>query len=166
MRLVVLFVGFAGAFAFAWTRVGGTAGLQELGATIQGYLVPCSGGGSGWPYLMLLVPGFIVSPGLVQKVFAARDEAAVRKGMLLCGGALRNRNRALHRIAAGAGGSREDRAKHDRHAHNALTLAGMYGPRDMPLCYVRDFMRGHAGQLVFVSGRLEQSRVNTNKSAR
>jgi len=88
VQLCVLFVGFAAALPFAWSQAGGVAGIQELGATIPGYLDLWSGGGSGWPYLMLLVPAFIVSPGLVQKVFAARDEAAVRKGMVLCGGAL------------------------------------------------------------------------------
>jgi len=38
--------------------------------------------GNGWsdvlPYVALLVPSFIVSPGLVQKVFGARDAGAVR----------------------------------------------------------------------------------------
>ncbi len=34
-------------------------------------------------YLALLVPSFIISPGLLQKIFGARDESAVRKGVAL-----------------------------------------------------------------------------------
>lgn len=34
-------------------------------------------------YLVILAPSFIVSPGLLQKVFGARDETAVRTGVLL-----------------------------------------------------------------------------------
>lgn len=34
-------------------------------------------------YLALLVPSFIVSPGLLQKIFGARDEKAVRTGVAL-----------------------------------------------------------------------------------
>jgi hypothetical protein len=42
----------------------------------------------------------------------------------------------------------------------------MYGPGDMPLCYVSDFMREHPGQLVFISGGLEESCVYPYKSSR
>ena len=35
----------------------------------------------GWTYLILLGPAFIVSPGLVQKVYGARDERAIRLGV-------------------------------------------------------------------------------------
>lgn len=34
-------------------------------------------------YLALLVPSFVISPGLLQKVFGARDETAVRTGVAL-----------------------------------------------------------------------------------
>lgn len=34
-------------------------------------------------YLALLVPSFIISPGLLQKIFGARDEKAVRTGVAL-----------------------------------------------------------------------------------
>src|SRR5262249_41052854 len=41
--------------------------------------------GYGWSgalgYIVLLVPSFIVSPGLLQKLFGARDESAVRRGV-------------------------------------------------------------------------------------
>ncbi len=48
------------------------------------------GGGSGWKYLIMLAPAFVISPGLLQKVYGARDDRAVRIGvglnavLLLC----------------------------------------------------------------------------------
>jgi SSS family solute:Na+ symporter len=45
-----------------------------------GYWNPWSNGPSGWVYLALLGPAFIVSPGLLQKIFGARDDRAVRVG--------------------------------------------------------------------------------------
>jgi SSS family solute:Na+ symporter len=39
------------------------------------------GGASGITYIALLVPAFIVSPGLLQKVYGARDDRAVRIGV-------------------------------------------------------------------------------------
>jgi hypothetical protein len=42
----------------------------------------------------------------------------------------------------------------------------MYGPGDMPLCYVSDFMREYAGQFVFIPGGLEESCVDPNESSR
>jgi len=36
---------------------------------------------AGWRYLILLAPAFVVSPGLIQKVYAARDDRAVRVGV-------------------------------------------------------------------------------------
>lgn len=40
------------------------------------------------PLLLMLAPAFMVSPGLVQKLYGARDESAVRWGVGLQGGAL------------------------------------------------------------------------------
>jgi len=41
--------------------------------------------GAGWPWILglviLLVPSFIVSPGLLQKIYGAKDERAVRLGV-------------------------------------------------------------------------------------
>lgn len=36
---------------------------------------------AGWPALFLLVPAFLISPGILQKVYGARDEKAVRVGV-------------------------------------------------------------------------------------
>lgn len=42
----------------------------------------------GWPLLFLLAPSFFLSPGLVQRAFAARDEGHLRRGIALSGVAL------------------------------------------------------------------------------
>jgi solute:Na+ symporter, SSS family len=39
------------------------------------------GGSSAIGYLAILVPSFVISPGLLQKLFGARDERAVRAGV-------------------------------------------------------------------------------------
>ena len=46
------------------------------------------GDGSGWFYLAMLGPAFIVSPGLLQKIYGARDDRAVRLGVGLNAGVL------------------------------------------------------------------------------
>jgi len=46
------------------------------------------GGESGWVYIPLLVPAFIISPGLIQKVYGARDLRALRLGVGMSGLAL------------------------------------------------------------------------------
>jgi SSS family solute:Na+ symporter len=42
----------------------------------------------GWPLIFLLAPSFFLSPGLVQRAFAARDERHLRRGIALSGLAL------------------------------------------------------------------------------
>ena len=42
----------------------------------------------GWPLIFLLAPSFFLSPGLVQRAFAARDETHLRRGIAISGIAL------------------------------------------------------------------------------
>ncbi|MEX2273545.1 MAG: sodium:solute symporter family protein [Vicinamibacterales bacterium] len=42
----------------------------------------------GWPLIFLLAPSFFLSPGLVQRAFAARDERHLRRGIAISGVAL------------------------------------------------------------------------------
>ena len=42
---------------------------------------PWRNGPSGWIYIAMLAPNFVVSPGLLQKVYGARDDRAVRVGV-------------------------------------------------------------------------------------
>ena len=81
LQLGVLLAGFAIALPIALGEAGGWNGLVQGTHDIPAYWNPWQGGGSGWMYLALLGPAFIVSPGLIQKVYGARDERAVRVGV-------------------------------------------------------------------------------------
>lgn len=84
LQLVVMMAGFAVALPIV---VGGAGGF----AAITGPSVPpwfgdftySAGPGSGWTLAALLAPAFIISPGLIQKSWGARDERALRTGILV-----------------------------------------------------------------------------------
>ncbi len=80
VQLVVLLAGFALAIPFALDSAGGWAALTAAD-TPSSYWDFWQGGGSGWIYLAILGPSFVVSPGLLQKVYGARDDRAVRIGI-------------------------------------------------------------------------------------
>jgi len=80
VQLSVKMVGFFIALPIALGLVGGLSGLRE--ATPQGdYWNFFQSGQSGWMYIAFLGPSFIVSPGLLQKIYGARDDRAVRIGV-------------------------------------------------------------------------------------
>jgi len=80
LQLVILLGGFAIAVPIALARAGGWG--QVLGATPDASLSSfLFAPGSGLVLVALLVPAFIVSPGLIQKAYGARDERAVRIGI-------------------------------------------------------------------------------------
>jgi SSS family solute:Na+ symporter len=86
VQLVVLYLGFLLALPVALGSIGGFGGIRDLGATVGAtYLDPWVGGSR---FLALLAPAFIVSPGLIQKVYGARDERTVRLAVSLCAVAL------------------------------------------------------------------------------
>lgn len=84
VQLAVLYVGFLVALPVALASVGGLSKLLASSAS-PGYLDPWSG---GLRYLALLVPAFIVSPGILQKVYGGRSERTVRVAVALAGLAL------------------------------------------------------------------------------
>ena len=91
VQLVVLVLGFAFALAFALSGVGGWTGVTSAAPAISPDYVNFwhgGGGGGGWTLLALLAPNFIVSPGLLQKVYGARDAYSIKLGLGLCGAAL------------------------------------------------------------------------------
>ena len=88
VQLAVLVTGFLIAAPLAVAGVGGLDALIAESRTVPGYLALGANGDSGWTYLLLLAPAFIVSPGIVQKVFGARSARAARTGLLACGAAL------------------------------------------------------------------------------
>ena len=86
VELAVTLSGFALAVPFALRGVGGWAGLvRAVSAPVGGSAALFSFTGAGLKqilaYLAILVPSFIVSPGLAQKLYGARDEGAVRLGV-------------------------------------------------------------------------------------
>ena len=88
VQLVVLLAGFIVACPLILASVGGWSQVLERTREIDGYWNLWRGGGSGWFYLAMLGPSFIVSPGIVQRVYGARDDRAVRLGVGLNGVAL------------------------------------------------------------------------------
>ena len=81
VQLLVLLTGFGVAAPFALGAVGGWDHVVTATADLDRYWSFWSGGKSGWFYLAMLGPAFIVSPGLLQKVYGARDDHAVRLGV-------------------------------------------------------------------------------------
>lgn len=81
VQVFVLVFGLAIAVPVVWPALGLAAAMPaDVPAT---YWSPLASGGSGLMYLALLGPSFVVSPGLVQKVYGARDARAVRTGVLV-----------------------------------------------------------------------------------
>ncbi len=89
VQLAVLLVGFAIALPWALAGVGGWDTVADTAPQFaDGYLSLWTAGTPWWAYVALLAPAFIVSPGLLQKVYGARDERAVRLGVGLSAMAL------------------------------------------------------------------------------
>lgn len=87
VQLVVILVGFAVAVPYAVAYAGGWESMTATaGSRTDVWL--STGPASGWRLLFLLGPAFIVSPGLLQKAYGARDERAVRRGIAANGIAL------------------------------------------------------------------------------
>jgi len=80
VQLIVKVGGFAIALPLALAAVGGFSTLRELHPTPD-YWNLWKGGGSGIVYLAMLGPAFVISPGLLQKIYGARDDRAVRIGV-------------------------------------------------------------------------------------
>src|SRR5262249_9531256 len=68
------------ALPVAWSIAGGWPVVGAVGRGDPAYWTFWRPGTPGLMYLALLVPAFIVSPGLLQKVFGAVDDRAVRLG--------------------------------------------------------------------------------------
>lgn len=80
LQLSVKLAGFAVAVPLAIASVGGVSGVHHA-FPAGPYWSGWSHAGSGWFYVAMVAPGFIVSPGILQKIYGARDERAVRVGV-------------------------------------------------------------------------------------
>lgn len=83
VQLVVTFIGFAVAIPILMHAVGGLQGIASTPGVHAAYFDPLFSAGamSGFTLLLLSAPNFIVSPGLIQKTYAAESARAVRIGV-------------------------------------------------------------------------------------
>jgi SSS family solute:Na+ symporter len=81
LQLVVKLAGFALALPLLLARAGGLEAIVAATASRPDFWNPWRGGASGIAYLALLGPAFVVSPGLLQKIYGARDDRAARLGV-------------------------------------------------------------------------------------
>jgi SSS family solute:Na+ symporter len=81
IQVIVILAGFSLAVPFV-------AGSTPNWPALAGETSFLHGSSVGWQTLLLLGPAFFLSPGLVQKGFAARDERALRRGVAFNGVAL------------------------------------------------------------------------------
>lgn len=87
VQVVVIVAGFVLATAAAVGSAGGWPAIAAQAAPRMDFLAS-TGPASGWRLLFLLGPAFIVSPGLLQRAYAARDARAATRGIALNGIAL------------------------------------------------------------------------------
>jgi SSS family solute:Na+ symporter len=81
VQLAVKLAGFVIAVPLAVWSIGGISAVMQVNAADPRYWSFWRLDGGGMLNLALLAPAFIVSPGLLQKVFGARDDHAVRVGV-------------------------------------------------------------------------------------
>lgn len=79
VQLTVKMAGFAVAVPIAVAWFGGLDAVRAVRADDPQYWT--FAGGDALKYLALLAPAFVVSPGLLQKVYGAEDDRAVRIGV-------------------------------------------------------------------------------------
>ena len=87
VQLVVLLVGLIVAVPLALSAAGGLSAIAATPGLPATFWDPMysSGPGSGYAFLFLLGPAFVISPGLVQKAYGGVDARAVRVGIGVAG---------------------------------------------------------------------------------
>lgn len=86
LQLAVKLAGFGLSFAYLWHAQGQwiwivTADVNNLWLPASYFSFFGTGAAAVLRYISILAPSFIVSPGILQKVFAARDTQAIRIGV-------------------------------------------------------------------------------------
>jgi solute:Na+ symporter, SSS family len=83
VQLVVKFTGFAIAIPILLAAAGGLDAIAGTPGLPDTFFDPLfsAGANSGFTLLLLTGPNFIVSPGLIQKIYGADGPAAVRRGV-------------------------------------------------------------------------------------
>ena len=87
VQLVILLIGFLVALPTVLTNVGGLSAIGAATGVPATFWDPLysSGASSGWTMLILLTPGFIISPGLIQKSYGAESIRALKIGVSVAG---------------------------------------------------------------------------------
>ena len=88
VQLAVKLIGFILVTPIVVRIAGGWDAIAADPARLDFFLFDGGSPQSGWRLLFFLAPAFVVSPGLLQKAFGARDERAVTTGIALNGAAL------------------------------------------------------------------------------
>ena len=86
VQLGVLLLGLGLAVPYALSAAGGAAGIR--GSLGEGAFDIFGNASLAFGYTALLIPAFLVSPGILQKLFGARSETAVRRGLTAAGAVL------------------------------------------------------------------------------
>src|SRR5262245_47450695 len=81
VQLAVKLAGFAIALPLAISAIGGWSAVGRVRSDDAAYWTFFRFGPPGLVYLATLAPSFMVSPGLLQKVFGAKDDRSVRIGV-------------------------------------------------------------------------------------
>jgi SSS family solute:Na+ symporter len=83
VELAVKLLGFIVAVPLVLAHVGGVSSLMGSPDIPNGFnnIFHSSGARSGWTFLLLLGPAFVISPGLIQKAYGASSERVVRVGI-------------------------------------------------------------------------------------
>ena len=85
VEVAVILAGFVVAVPYVWNFTGGIEGIRAAVQSETYFDAFGMGSGAIIGYLVMLVPSFFISPGLIGKVFAARDEKAIRWGTAMNG---------------------------------------------------------------------------------
>ncbi|MBQ7151970.1 MAG: sodium:solute symporter family protein [Synergistaceae bacterium] len=85
LEVAVILLGFIIALPFVWNFSGGLEGIQAKVPNPSYFDFYGMGSTAIIGYIVMLVPSFFISPGLIGKVFAAKDERAIKIGTALNG---------------------------------------------------------------------------------
>ena len=85
VEVAVILAGFVIAVPFTWNYAGGIDGIKSAVNNPSYFDAFGMGSTAIIGYIVMLVPSFFISPGLIGKVFAAKDERSVKIGTALNG---------------------------------------------------------------------------------
>ncbi|MBR1658461.1 MAG: sodium:solute symporter family protein [Synergistaceae bacterium] len=85
VEVAVILAGFIIAVPYVWSYAGGIEGVRSAVSRPEYFDAFGMGSTAIIGYIVMLVPSFFISPGLIGKVFAAENERAVKNGTALNG---------------------------------------------------------------------------------